>query len=171
MSLPRPSEIWLLVDIVTSAKRSEMMAGIKGKNTKPEILVRKLLHGQGFRFRLHNTNLPGRPDIVLAKYKTAIFVHGCFWHGHENCSIFRLPKSRTEFWRHKIGANRARDVTAKELLEAQGWKVIYVWECALKGKSRQPQADFYNQISSAIKSDQTYAFEIRGCNAPTDTCR
>jgi DNA mismatch endonuclease, patch repair protein len=151
-----------LVDIVNPAKRSEMMAGIKGKNTKPEILVRKLLHAMGFRFRLHTTGLPGKPDIVLAKYKTAIFVQGCFWHGHESCAIFRLPKSRTEFWRDKIGGNLVRDKRSKDDLIWQGWKVIYVWECAIKGRMRLKEEQLKLKICEAVQSIGIKFIEIRG---------
>jgi len=107
------------------------MRAIRSKNTKPELLIRKALHAAGFRFRLHVARLPGKPDIVLPKYKTAIFVHGCFWHGH-NCKYFRLPQTRPEFWRDKIEANRARDAKDLELLKGMGWHVILIWECATK---------------------------------------
>jgi DNA mismatch endonuclease (patch repair protein) len=151
-----------LVDIVTPAKRSEMMAVIKGKNTKPEILIRKLLHGKGFRFRLHNASLPGRPDIVLAKYKTAIFVQGSFWHGHKNCSIFRLPKSKTEFWRDKIGENVLRDERSKNELVRQGWKVFYVWECAVKGRGRLTEEQLKLTICEGVRSGDINFTEVRG---------
>ncbi len=107
------------------------MAGIKSKNTKPELLVRQALHRRGFRFRLHKRELPGRPDIVLPRYKTAIFVNGCFWHGHD-CRYFKLPATNTEFWREKIKANQERDeLKTKQLIE-MGYKVISVWECQSK---------------------------------------
>lgn len=121
-----------MVDIVTPDKRSQMMAGIGSKNTKPELIVRKMLHAAGFRFRLHRKDLPGKPDIVLPKHRVAIFVHGCFWHGHENCRLFRLPKSRAEFWAAKIGDNRARDERNQAQLLLDGWRVVVIWECALK---------------------------------------
>ena len=117
-----------MADIVDKATRSRMMAGIKGKNTKPEIQVRKALHAAGFRFRLHDKKLPGKPDIVLRKYKTVVFVHGCFWHGHE-CEKFRWPKTRRAFWRKKILANRKRDSTAVRDLEKTGWVTVAIWEC------------------------------------------
>ena len=120
-----------LVDVVSPAKRSEMMAGIKNRNTKPEVALRKLLHKAGFRFRLNRADLPGRPDIVLPKYRTVIFVHGCFWHGHENCKHFRLPKTRTEFWKGKISGNIARDKRASLELIKLGWKVLIIWECEI----------------------------------------
>ena len=109
-----------------------MMSGIRGRNTKPEILVRSLLHREGFRFRLHVRELPGKPDIVLPKYRAAIFVHGCFWHGHD-CPLYRLPSTRPDFWRNKIDRNRASDRRARDALLAAGWRVAVVWECALRG--------------------------------------
>ena len=119
-----------MVDIVDKATRSRMMAAIKGKNTKPEIAVRKALHAAGFRFRLHGKNLPGNPDIVLPKHKTAIFVHGCFWHGH-NCREFRWPKTRTAFWRNKILGNKKRDQLSRRKLKSLGWTQLVVWECKI----------------------------------------
>lgn len=116
-----------------------MMSQIKGKNTKPEMIVRRALHKAGFRYRLHVKDLPGKPDIVLPKYKTAIFVHGCFWHGH-NCHLFKMPSTRTEFWRSKIASNVARDEKTFELLEKEGWRVGLIWECATKGKTKHPPA-------------------------------
>ena len=111
------------------AKRSEIMGRIRGKDTKPEILVRKKLHAAGFRFRLHRKDLPGRPDITLPKHKTVIFVHGCFWHGHEGCKANRIPKTNGEFWSAKIARNRELDADNRAALEALGWKVVVVWEC------------------------------------------
>ena len=108
------------------------MSQIKGKNTKPEILVRKFLHANGFRYRLHVKGLPGKPDIVLPKYKTAIFVHGCFWHGHKDCKYFVVPKTRTEWWLNKINSNIANDTKAVKALKKDGWKIIHLWQCNLK---------------------------------------
>ncbi|SHF06030.1 T/G mismatch-specific endonuclease [Thermomonas hydrothermalis] len=113
------------------------MSGIRGQNTKPEILVRSLLHREGFRFRLHVRELPGKPDIVLPKYRAAIFVHGCFWHGHD-CPLYRLPGTRPDFWRNKIDRNRASDRRARDALLAAGWRVAVVWECALRGAGTDP---------------------------------
>lgn len=121
-----------MLDIFDEATRSHIMSLIKGKNTKPELLVRKFLFAHGFRFRVCQKNLPGKPDIVLAKYKTVIFVNGCFWHGHENCKAFRLPKTRTEWWRAKIERNICRDQLTMQKLQALGYQVIVVWECELK---------------------------------------
>jgi len=109
-----------------------MMSGIRGRNTKPEILIRSLLHRQGFRFRLYARNLPGKPDIVLSRYHAVIFVHGCFWHGHD-CPLFKWPKTRPEFWREKIGRNKDNDRRVHEALIAAGWRVGTIWECAIRG--------------------------------------
>ena len=108
------------------------MSRIRSKNTKPELLVRRYLFAKGFRFRLHDKKLPGKPDIVLPKYRTVIFIHGCFWHGHENCRYFVVPKTRTDWWLNKIGRNIATDTSATKKLRAAGWKIITVWECTLK---------------------------------------
>ena len=122
-------------DILTKSRRHQCMSHIRGKNTKPEILVRKGLHARGFRFRLHNKKLPGSPDIVLPKYGVAIMVNGCFWHGHKGCRYATKPKSNVEFWETKIAMNRHRDEVTNAHLEALGWHVITVWECELRGKA------------------------------------
>lgn len=123
------------MDVHEPAVRSYNMSQIKGKNTKPEMLVRKFLFSKGFRFRLHVKNLPGKPDIVLPKYKTVIFVHGCFWHGHEGCKYFVVPKTRTDWWLNKINKNRDNDQKAFTLLKEEKWKVITIWECELKSST------------------------------------
>lgn len=124
-----------MVDFVTPNKRSKIMRGVKQKDTRPEIAVRKALHAAGFRFRLHARNLPGKPDIVLPKYKTVIFVHGCFWHQHSGCKDGRIPASRIEYWKPKLRRNRERDKEKTLELEAAGWKVATVWECEVKDSS------------------------------------
>lgn len=116
----------------TPAQRKYNMQQIKAKDTKPEILLRKLLFKEGFRYRINDRKLPGKPDIVLKKYNTVIFVNGCFWHGHQNCRYFVIPKTRTEFWSDKINGNRERDIRNTSQLEDAGWNVITVWECELK---------------------------------------
>lgn len=121
-----------MADVHSKEIRSYNMSKIKGKDTKPELLVRKFLHKNGFRYRIHVKDLPGKPDIVLPKYKTIIFVHGCFWHGHEGCKYFVVPKTRTEWWQNKINGNIAKDASAKELLVINGWQVLDIWECELK---------------------------------------
>lgn len=121
-----------MADVHTKEIRSYNMSRIKGKNTKPEMLVRSFLHAQGFRYKLHDKNLPGKPDIVLPKYKTVIFVNGCFWHGHKNCKYFVVPKTRTEWWLNKIKGNISNDQKASKALKKERWKVIIIWECRLK---------------------------------------
>jgi len=132
LEISKINEIAVMADVHEPEVRSYNMSRIKGKNTKPEILLRKLLFKHGFRFRIHVKNLPGKPDIVLPKYKTVIFVHGCFWHGHEGCKYFVMPKTRTEFWSKKIHANIQRDQMAESLLKEKGWRIVKVWECDLK---------------------------------------
>jgi len=122
----------MMADVHNKATRSYNMSRIRAKDTKPEMLVRKFLHANGFRYKLHDKKLPGKPDIVLPKYKTVIFVHGCFWHGHANCKYFVVPKTRTKWWSDKINGNKAIDEKAIKTLKKDGWKVITVWECKLK---------------------------------------
>ena len=121
-----------MADVHSKEVRSFNMSRIKSKDTKPEMLVRKYLHAHGFRYRLHDKRLPGKPDIVLPKYKTAIFIHGCFWHGHEGCKYYVVPKTRTEWWLAKINSNIANDINAFQALKKNGWQVIHLWECELK---------------------------------------
>lgn len=120
------------MDVVDSETRSRMMAGIQGKNTKPELLVRRYLHSCGYRFRLHRRDLPGRPDLVLPKYRLAIFVHGCFWHCHDGCVYAVTPKNRTSFWEEKLSGNARRDKAQLRRLNEMNWRVLVVWECGLK---------------------------------------
>lgn len=121
-----------MVDVVSKSKRAMMMAGIRGKNTRPELIVRKFLHAKGFRYRLHSNQLAGSPDLVLTRYKVAIFVHGCFWHRHIGCRYATTPATRPEFWLEKLEKNRARDQGAKIELIRVGWRVAVVWECGLR---------------------------------------
>ena len=120
-----------MVDRLTKEQRQRNMSAIKSKNTAPELVVRKLLHRLGFRFRLHDRTLPGTPDIVLPKYRTVIMVHGCFWHMH-GCALTKIPETRREFWITKLERNRARDLDQEALLRSSGWTVVTVWECGLK---------------------------------------
>jgi DNA mismatch endonuclease (patch repair protein) len=126
-----------MADVHSKEVRSFNMSRIRGKDTKPEMLVRKFLHAHGFRYRLHDKRLPGKPDIVLPKYKTVIFIHGCFWHGHEGCKYYVVPKSRTEWWVNKLTNNRANDEKALNLLKELRWNVIVLWECELKQGSAE----------------------------------
>ncbi|WP_418319044.1 very short patch repair endonuclease [Piscinibacter sakaiensis] len=119
-----------MVDVVSPADRSRMMAGIRGKNSRPELLVRRLLFASGYRFRLHRRDLPGTPDIVMPGRKVAIFVNGCFWHVHQGCRYAKMPATRTDFWSAKLKANVERDRRAVEMLRKLGWRVLWVWECS-----------------------------------------
>ena len=129
-----------------SEQRARNMSAIKSMNTKPEIKVRKVLHSMGYRFRLHRKDLPDSPDIVLPKYKTVIFVHGCFWHRHENCKYASTPKTRQEFWEAKFRDNINRDKLNQENLSSKGWKIIVVWECEIKDKDFDLNRLFKNEI-------------------------
>ena len=145
---------------MTPEQRSRCMAAVKSKNTKPEILVRKFLFSKGLRFRI-KSKLPGHPDIVLPKYKTVVFVDGCFWHGHPGCRYARIPKSNVEFWQAKISRNMARDIKSKAELESLGWRVIRVWECQLRPKSIQPETleNLYLDIIGSYEPDIAIAAE------------
>ena len=125
-----------MADVHDQKTRSYNMSRIRGKNTKPEMLVRRFLFANGFRYRLNVKTLPGKPDIVLPKYKTVIFVNGCFWHGHEGCKYFKIPETRTEWWIEKINGTQKRDREAEIQLNVLGWKVITIWECELKNDSQ-----------------------------------
>lgn len=149
-----------MADIVTAEVRSRMMSGIRGTNTKPELLLRKGLHALGFRFRLHDRSLPGKPDIVLPRYKAVIFAHGCFWHGHD-CHLFKWPSTRPEFWQAKIARNRTVDERAEAALAEAGWRQAVVWECALKGKTRLPLEEVITACAEWLRSDRP-RLEIRG---------
>ena len=148
-----------MTDVVDKTTRSRMMSGIKGKNTKPEILIRSLLHKSGFRFRIHDNNLPGKPDIVLKKYRAVILIHGCFWHRHE-CHLFKWPKTRTEFWKNKIDRNHENDIKTLHELEVLGWRICIVWECAVKGASKDLK-EVTTQLVSWLNSEK-YFMEISG---------
>jgi len=143
-----------MADTVSPAVRSRMMAGIRAKNTKPEIIVRRGLHAAGFRFVLHDRRLPGRPDVVLPRWRAAVFVNGCFWHAHA-CRYFRLPASHPEFWSAKIEANRSRDAAALAALAASGWRTATVWECALRG-SEAARIATMRHLVKWLRSRQTH---------------
>lgn len=147
-------------DVVSPAVRSRMMAGIRGRDTRPELVLRSGLHRMGFRFRLHARELPGKPDMVLPKWGAVIFAHGCFWHGHD-CTLFRWPGTRQEFWRAKIEGNRARDAGAVQALRAAGWRVLTVWECALKGAGRMELPALLEACAAWLRGTEPCA-EIRG---------
>lgn len=131
-------------DVVTPEVRSRMMASIRGKNTQPEMFIRRGLHRMGLRFLVHDRRLPGKPDLVFPKWRAVIFVNGCFWHGHD-CRLFKLPSTRTEFWRDKISANKKRDQTALRKLEVTGWRALTIWECQIKGRSIEETESVLNR--------------------------
>lgn len=140
-----------MVDVVDSATRSRMMAGIRGKDTKPELQVRKYLHARGLRFRLHVKNLPGKPDIVFPKYRAVVFVHGCFWHHHAGCKYATTPSSRSDFWANKLSDNVVRDQYQVAALKGLGWRVILVWECELRDSEKRLEL-LYSEITKDINS-------------------
>lgn len=140
-----------MADVVTPEVRSRMMAGIRGKDTAPEMTLRRGLHASGFRFRLHDRSLPGRPDMVFPRHRAVLFAHGCFWHGHD-CHLFRLPSTRPDFWRSKIEANRKRDEAAEQALATLGWRRGEVWECAMKGRTALAPADVIRRCASWLQS-------------------
>lgn len=142
------------MDIISPERRSALMSRIRGKDTGIEVTVRKGLHRLGFRYQLGGARLPGRPDIVLAKYRTAIFVHGCFWHGHD-CPLFRLPKTRTEFWRTKIEANRRRDARKSAELLASGWTVETVWECQIRNLAASEAENVIRDLAARINRKES----------------
>lgn len=149
-----------MADVVDAATRSRMMSGIRGKNTKPELQVRLGLHALGFRYRLHPKEVPGKPDIWLPKHRAAIFVHGCFWHGHD-CSLFKMPGTRQEFWLTKIDANRARDARVDQMLAERELRRLEIWECAFRGPRRIGLEETLARAAAWLRGDEERG-EIRG---------
>lgn len=154
-----------MIDVVSPEVRSRMMSGIKGKNTRPEVLIRKLLFSRGWRYRLHYKGLPGKPDLVFPRLKAAVFINGCFWHVH-HCHLFRMPSSRVEFWSAKLERNRLRDAEVRDMLAELGWRHLTIWECALKGKMRLPIEEVANRTSEWLLQGVGSA-EIEGMNSGT----
>lgn len=150
-----------MTDIVDALTRSHMMSNIRAINTKPERHVRSLLHRHGFRFRLHDRELPGKPDIVLARYRAVVFVHGCFWHGH-NCPAFSMPSAHSNFWQAKIDSNRNNDHRATAALSAAGWKVAIIWECSMKSRRRLDDLTLISLIDAWLHDNYTSPLEIKG---------
>lgn len=142
-----------MADVHSHETRSYNMSMIKGKDTKPEILARKYLFSHGFRYRKNVKELPGKPDVVLAKYKTCIFINGCFWHKHEDCRYFVWPKTNAEFWKNKIETNVIRDRNNYELLRAEGWNVIVIWECDLKKDLVQTMETVISELNAGIRNN------------------
>ncbi|MEH2494335.1 DNA mismatch endonuclease (patch repair protein) [Bradyrhizobium sp. AZCC 1678] len=149
-----------MADVVSAAVRSRMMAGIRGKNTKPELIIRRGLHARGFRYLLHDKRLPGKPDLVFPKHRAVIFVHGCFWHGHD-CHLFKWPKTRIDFWRKKINRNRTVDQTAIIALKEAGWRCCVIWECGLKGRESLPAKSTIDRTARWLSSRREQ-HELRG---------
>lgn len=147
-------------DILTPEARSRHMSRIRGRDTKPELVLRRALHAMGLRYRLHVRALPGTPDMVFPKHRAAVFVHGCFWHGHD-CELHRLPGTRTDFWRGKIAGNRSRDDHAMVSLHKAGWRTLTVWECAMRGRGRRAIAEVAEDVGRWLRSDATRG-ELRG---------
>lgn len=148
-------------DVHTIEQRHKNMAAIRAKNTKPELIVRKYLWSHGFRYRLNHPRLPGKPDIVLRRYRTCIFVNGCFWHGHEGCKYYVVPKTRTEFWLNKVNRNKERDTEVQRQLAKMGWHCITVWECQLKPDKRETTLEslIYTLNKIFLQDHQTHVYE------------
>lgn len=149
---------------MSAEQRSLLMSRIRGRNTRPELTIRKALFALGFRYRLHAAGLPGRPDLVLASRRAVIFVHGCYWHGHD-CHLFRFPAGNAEFWRSKIQRNIARDLRDSEALRAEGWRVLTIWECAVRGKTRLGILQVTTECARWLHSE-----EIQGVIAGVPKC-
>lgn len=143
-----------MADIVSPKDRSRMMAGIRGKDTQPELAIRKALHALGFRYRIHVKQLPGKPDLAFFRFNAIIQINGCFWHAHK-CHLFKWPSTRKEFWRKKISCNKERDVRNHNTLKKAGWRVLTIWECALKGRTRKPIDDVVNTAAEWLISGQS----------------
>jgi DNA mismatch endonuclease (patch repair protein) len=141
------------MDVLTREQRQYNMSRIRARNTKPELLLRRGLHGTGLRFRLHAAGLPGRPDLVFPRYRAVVLVHGCFWHGHD-CPLFKLPATREDFWAGKIASNRQRDERVASDLAVAGWRVLTVWECSLKGPSRLPLPKVIEKCAAFIRGSE-----------------
>lgn len=150
-----------MADVLTQGQRRLNMSRIKSTNTKPEMLIRRGLHARGLRYRLHDGTLPGRPDLVFRQTKTAVFVHGCFWHAHD-CALSTLPATRPDFWRNKLAANALRDRIAIEALRASGWRVLVIWECAVRGSERRTANEVIDAAASFILFGSEPVLELQG---------
>ena len=148
-----------VADVLTPEQRRLVMSRIRGKNTKPEMILRRGLHGRGLRYRLHGSDIPGKPDLVFPRYRVVFFVHGCFWHGH-GCSLFRWPKARATFWRNKINRNLERDRNVLAALKAGEWRALVVWECALRGRHRRAMPDVLSRAEAFIRQGRASFAEI-----------
>lgn len=164
-----------MTDVVDRKTRSRMMAGIRGKDTKPELVLRKALHKRGFRYRLHWKDLPGKPDLVFTSRKAVIFVNGCFWHGHIGCAHFKWPKSNTDFWKDKITQTQVRDSVNYDKLVSEGWSLLVVWECAIDKTQSTSASPLTDTVEAWLRSDHRKNKEItgsqggKGCRFKTNT--
>lgn len=156
-----------MADVLTPEQRQLNMSRIRGKDTKPEMLIRRGLHARGLRYRLHDRSLPGRPDLVFPKHHTAVFIHGCFWHAH-GCPLSKLPATRQDFWRTKLAANVARDREAVDALQAAGWRVLVIWECALRGPARQKNSVVLERAASFIEGTGLDLLELAAVGTVND---
>ena len=150
-----------MADVLSAEERSRLMSRIRGRDTGPEMIVRRGLHALGLRFRLQDRKLPGRPDLVLPKYRTAVFVHGCFWHAH-GCTLSKVPATRVEFWKRKLDANVARDRAAARALRDAGWRVLLVWECAFRGPGRLGEGEALRDAAAFIRSTDSLQYSVEG---------
>jgi len=150
-----------MADVLTPEQRRLNMSRIRGRDTAPELQVRHGLHARGLRYRLHDQRLPGRPDLVLPRYRTVVFIHGCFWHAHR-CRLSTMPATRAEFWRKKIQGNAARDRRVAKTLHTAGWRVLVIWECALRGRERLDAAAVFESAARYIRDGRRHLLEIRG---------
>lgn len=153
-----------VVDVLSPEQRRLNMSRIRGRDTKPEMMIRQGLHARGLRFRLHRRDLPGTPDLVFPHARAAIFVHGCFWHGH-NCHLSKVPSTRSDFWRSKIRANADRDAAAQAALQGEGWRIFVVWECALRGRKRRRVSDVLDACASFVCDSGREPCEIGGVDS------
>ena len=149
-----------MADIVSKERRSQIMASISSKNSKPELLLRRALHSKGYRYRLHQSNLPGKPDLVFRQFNAVLFVNGCFWHGHD-CPLFKIPSTNQAFWTDKINKNRVRDKNVNERIIQDGWRILIIWECSLRGKHKINFHELIVLIENWLKSKEKIR-EIRG---------
>lgn len=154
-------QIEAMTDVLTSEQRHRNMSHIRSQDTAPEMIVRRGLHAMGFRFRLRDPALPGRPDVVLKRHHAVVFVHGCFWHGH-GCPMFRLPGTHREYWAAKIEFNQRRDTRVVEALLNDGWRIVIVWECSLRGRGRLTDGTAIELCADFLRSGRAGIFEIKG---------
>jgi DNA mismatch endonuclease, patch repair protein len=155
-------------DVLTPAQRSLNMSRIRGRDTRPELRIRRGLHGRGFRFRLHRRDLPGRPDLIFPRHRAAVFVHGCFWHSH-GCRLSKIPETRREFWLRKLEGNASRDRKAVAALQGRGWRVLVIWECALRGARRQDEMWVLDRAAEFLEGGTGGILEIAGKNGFFDS--